>query len=320
MKIYSVISVLLCTCLLSCKKDKTDPNNVLASTAKNLSIYDMIPYDSYTVLSPVGTVKDSINNGFAALLASKFGSDVVLTASIDTSMALIKAYNSLYHVNYPALPRGLFKVKGGGQHIIKAGQTRSVDSIRVQIANFANLPTSSQEYAVPVVLQSTTAGAVLASKLMFVRFKLAIIYNDIDQTNRGLIGTTIDRSTWSVTSNNPGGDYAPASNMWDGDNNTFWLTSVSNLPESFVLDMGTSNTVKGFTYVAPFGGYYDVTGMTLKYSNDGVVWKPVGDWVRAQSGDPIKFINPLTARYFKFIVTKASNRYYVGIAELNGIN
>jgi len=322
MKVYLITGVLFCIGFLSCKKDNENSNNILNEVSKNLSVYNVIPYNSYTFLSPIGIVRDSVKNGFGAILASAFGTDVVVVAKIDTSEATVMAYDSLFNVHYPVLPPGLFTIMGSGQLHIKAGQILSSDSLYVQLGNLQNIPDSNQQYAIPILLQSTTAGAVLASKLMFERVSLNIIYNNIDPSNNGLTGTTMDRTNWSVTSNDPADDYKMASYMLDGDVNTGWISTGVILPTSLVLDMSTSNTVNGFTFITLSPGYnYDIYGFRLQSSNDGVLWKQVGNWTGDGSNNTIKFIVPVTARYFKFIVTKTADYYNnLGLAELNGIN
>ncbi|WP_316837191.1 BT_3987 domain-containing protein [Pedobacter nutrimenti] len=461
MKVYSLIAVLFCTCLLSCKKDKLNSDS-LAYVSQSVSLYDEIPVCSATVIPNMNYAVKNRIKGFPALLASQFSADVTVTATISTDKKLVEAYNNLNHDHYPALPENLFKIVGSGQVVIKAGHTRSVDSIQVQLNNFTGLPTGIQTYAVPVVLQSSTAGAVLASKLMFILFTISsnnlvvsiadtsgnkvisvalfnnrlgnnlanmnifgflnsailqsaqvslegadasyvnayntanntnylpfpsgayqlpqgsvtipahtlvstngipvrlpdlslftvgttyllavrikdngiigipqinasngsnIMYvaltvgvNNIDASNSGLNGTTMDRTKWNITTNDTYPGY-PEANMLVGDTTTTkgWFSSGGKNPK-LVLDIGASNTVKGFN-LFPF--YSAITGITLEYSTNGAVFKPLGYWVGNGSANTqtIKFTTPVTARYFKFIITGAP--HYVGIAQLNGIN
>lgn len=329
--VYAVAILLFYLCYSSCKKSEIDSNDLVAYVANNLSPYQEIPVNSGdTVIADINLIYlGKLGSGFQALINGTSGKDVEVTGKIDANPQLIKAYDSLYHMHSLALPSDLFKISGDGKVTIKAGQMQSADSIKIELNNISGLKVGKYTYVVPIVLESMAKDVQLKSKLMFVRYKLVVNpKNNVDRTNAGLSGQQIDRTGWSTTALSYYDVSAP-SNVLDGENETVW-ESDGIIPQWLMLDMGMTETVKGFSivpnYVYPGDDFID---MDVLSSKDGITWEMQGKYTgtsaSAQSSadlpdiKTVKFINPVTARYFKFNVTSSTGGGYAGMAELNGI-
>ena len=149
---------------------------------------------------------------------------------------------------------------------------------------------------------------------------VSVFVNNVDPTNRGLTGTTMDRSNWVAKAGDDYYGYFPASNAIDGNSGTYWI--AGSVPNWLQVDMNNVNKVKGFTVVpAP---YDDLKQIDVYSSMDGSSWKKEGTYNNAgQAGTSviktIQFVNAVTARYFKFNVVATAAGAYVDISELNGI-
>lgn len=314
--------LLVCSGFYACKKDKGSSNDV----AKNIAAYSFLPFNNAKVYIPLNLgVPSNDNSGFPVLLKKAAGSDTEVTATIDTSDGLVREFDKLYAVTSPLLTPGLFKVSGSGKVTVKAGQTQSLDSIKIELDKPVGLKTGVYKYVVPLRLTSTAA---LASDIMFIRFVITVIdVINIDPRNTGLAGTTIDRSSWSITATAE--DYGPAANVLDNDNFSSWCAGFYDAPQGLQLDMSSSHPVKGFSIVPNYSPIdFDFLKAEVFSSNDGVVWKAEGIYNGTSTASSstwdnpdlktIKFIEQVTARYFKFTFTRSSLGA-PGLAELDAI-
>lgn len=329
-KIICIMILFLCSGLCACKKE-VDGSGDQDSLAQSLAVYQYIPRNTDTVFVPLNLMGIPVaNTGFPALLRNAAGSDVEVTAKIDTDIALTEAFNKLYNIASPPLSQNLFRLAGNGNVTIKAGHTMSADSFKVHLDKLTGLSAGVYKYAVPLRLSSGTAGATLASTLMFIRFDIIVVdWINVDQRNKDLNGIRIDRAAWHTTASSEGRgltDYA-----LDGNNLSAWTSSATGLPQWFQLDMGKVHAVKGFSIVPNYGDFTtndDLLKMDILSSNDGVIWKTEGTYKGPRVGftnpsnpefKTVKFISPVTARYFKFNVTSSSSGTAAGMAELYGI-
>ena len=92
-------------------------------------------------------------------------------------------------------------------------------------------------------------------------------------------GIALPRTTWKVSADSAEtqGESGAASNAVDGDVNTIWHTQWAAAnplpPHSFVVDLGTSQTIGGFKYMQrPGGGNGTFANYAFYGSNDGVTW------------------------------------------------
>ncbi|MBN9384727.1 MAG: DUF1735 domain-containing protein [Chitinophagaceae bacterium] len=252
-----------------------------------------------------------------------------VTANAAVNTALVDTYNSKNGTHYQAFPDGSYQlVKAGAT--IPANAVVSADSIQIQLPDLSKFITGT-DYLLPVTLKdggSPDSPPVDGSKNV-VYVVLSIFVNNVDPANPVASGTVISRTAWSVAASSD--DNGAAGQALDGDNSTSWFSGFG-LPQWLRLDMGASYTVKGFSIVPNYmygSNYCGILNMDVLSSNDGTVWKLEGKYVgtatagSSSAGNPdikhVKFVTPVTARYFKFNVTQSTDGWYAGMAELNGI-
>lgn len=106
-------------------------------------------------------------------------------------------------------------------------------------------------------------------------------------------GATIPRTGWAVSadSEETAGENGAAANAIDGDLNTFWHTQwsagSSQLPHSFVVNLGAARSVGGFKYRPRAGGGNGTIAAWRFYTSvDGVNWVLAAQGDFSDSGDP----------------------------------
>lgn len=244
------------------------------------------------------------------------------------NFSLVSSYNEKNNTTYEPFPQGSYQLLKSTV-TVKPGQTLSADSFAVKLTDM-QLFDKNKQYLLPVEVaessQPDVPAADVSRKVVYVRLK--ILVQNIDPLNTGLTGTTMDRATWSVTASGNYSSYVP-SNILDGRNNTAW-DSDGRMPAWLVLDMGSTRTVKGFLMVPNY--LYrneDIREMEVLSSNDGNNWISQGKYVGTATSSmssptnpdikTLKFYVPVTARYFRFVITRSTAGSYTGLAELNGI-
>src|SRR5690606_37771782 len=114
----------------------------------------------------------------------------------------------------------------------------------------------------------------------------------------------------------------------DGRKESFWLTTETDLPQQVTVDMGSTHTLTGFSYLPRQDG--EATGHINRYrlavSKDGNSWESIATGEFANIiANPITqymaFANEVETRYFRFTVDavaeETGNRSRVAIAEFN---
>ncbi|MFD2921424.1 BT_3987 domain-containing protein [Terrimonas rubra] len=273
---------------------------------------------------PTGNITGPAQTGFGAALNYVLNTAVQVGVNYDAS--LVDSYNAANGTSYIAFPAGSFTVSKDNVTIAAGATTSATDSFRVQFSNYNSFSVGST-YLLPLTIKS--GGNVDAGTNKHVYIRVTVSVQNIDPSNTGLTGTTISRAGWSVTTSGsyPGND---VSRVLDGNNSTAW-DSDGNLPAWVQLDMGTAKTVKGFPIVPSYeyGRVDNFLQMEVLSSNDGITWTSQGTYngTTTSSGSSpanpdiktVKFFQPVTARYFKFSITKTTDGRYAGMGELNAV-
>lgn len=263
-----------------------------------------------------------------ASISTELRQPVEIAVESETSIAFVNAYNSTHQTNYKPFPAGGYQLLSN--HVtIPANQKVSDGNIQLQLADLSHFNLSDSYLMAVKIKDNVSAGPPVDPQKNIVYIVLAA--NNVDGSNSGLAGTVIDRTGWVVkTLGSYGGEPLPAENMLDGSNETSWISDGA-LPQWITLDMAAVQPVKGFSIVPNylFINTIDFLDMEIKSSNDGTTWKFEGVYSGARTTDQsspanpdlktVKFITPVTARYFRFNVTRTTIGSYTGIAELYGI-
>jgi hypothetical protein len=132
----------------------------------------------------------------------------------------------------------------------------------------------------------------------------------------------LDRQAWSIVdfSSEEGGEQA--TNVLDGDYATFWhsrwSTNAASYPHFLTIDMGQSQTVKGFTFVQR-DGMRKVKDVEILLSNDMQNWVSQGNFIlkNINTAHHIELDQPETFRYFKIIAESAfDGQQFAAMAEI----
>lgn len=118
-----------------------------------------------------------------------------------------------------------------------------------------------------------------------------------------------------------------ALHAFDNDPSTIWHTwnsekDMKAAPQEITIDMGSLQTVKGFTYLPRVGGSWGVVGQyEWQVSSDGKSWKSVasGEFANIKANPIEQVISlpaPVSCRYFRFIGKSSVEDNYISAAEL----
>ncbi|PPK68436.1 discoidin domain-containing protein [Actinokineospora auranticolor] len=128
--------------------------------------------------------------------------------------------------------------------------------------------------------------------------------------------TELPRLGWEATasSEETAGENGRATNVLDGDPNTFWhstWTTPTPLPQSITVDMRATQRVSGLVYTPrPGGGNGTIGRYEIRLSQDGTAWgNPVSTGIAAD--DP-------TAKTFSFAVSGARFVRLTALTEAGG--
>lgn len=167
-----------CICFNACKKDSAPvKDEVTAYVLDNLADSSIIISinEGDSVLGNTGWHIKESPPCIPAVLVIPARTDVEITASVDEDPRLGQVFDSIYKVNPPRLRPGMFTIMGNGKVTIKAGQTRSTDSIRVVLKDASSLKQpGTYIITVPVRLQVSSSNDRLKSSLVFVQYKVFV--------------------------------------------------------------------------------------------------------------------------------------------------
>jgi hypothetical protein len=325
---YAITGMLLVAMLASCKKD-----DVLMS--KELLVYLPGEYGSTnnTFTMPFIHTPLYVSGNTMVKVAPRAtraaAADISVTIVADTTK--VQAYNKAYGTNLLTLPANTYRIVNPGKFMIKAGST-STDSLQVEITH-PELLNAPGGYLLPLNITSIDGadkGAAISSNQSTAYINITYAFNNVDTTQSTLAGTLISRTAWNVTvSNTTSGALGPA--MLDNSNTTAWRSSNSSTAVKWViLDMGSSQNVKGFRLTPNYVAVAEnATAILVSTSTDNInftaqgTWKGTGPLATSTAANPdiknINFIAPVAARYFRLDITSLVSGSRVGIGELNAI-
>jgi hypothetical protein len=139
---------------------------------------------------------------------------------------------------------------------------------------------------------------------------------------------TLSRTGWTVTADSQelSGEYAPVTNVLDGDVNTFWHTkwagTADPLPHQVTIDMHVTQQVAGIRYLPrPGGGNGTIGQYRVDTSLDGTTWTTgvsAGTWADSTAEKTATW-TAANARYVRLNgITEAGNRGpWSSAAEIN---
>ncbi len=285
----------------------------------------------------VGTnIAGSPVNANAYLLPQSTNQALSLSLQAQANSSLVQAYNTKHNTAYLTLPANTYTLSTG-KLTIDAGKTSSTDRVTITLQNvnqLSNADSGNTIYLLPVITKEDNNKTFPDTAYVRVTQKLV----NIDPSNGTVTGTAIDRTVWAATasSNDPYFSTSDPKYVFDGDYNTGWLSDIyGSYPQDLTVDMGKTNTIKGFDFTANYALYtaYGIVispiEMTVYTSMDGVTWKSQGVYSNAPAGGTadapdvkyVKFYSPVQARYFRFSITGSSypSAPLVGFSEINAI-
>lgn len=306
--------------ILGCKKDNT-------LKSKELLAYIKTPIGQNNVqlafsITPIAAIGDSTAK-FLAGLTRETSVDVNLSFKVDPT--LVASYNTVNKTSYELLPNENYQSLSAVT--IRAGSTISSDSVRVKLKNVKKL-TNDNGYILPIIiaeLNTEDKGITLSTnfRTIYIIVKSSIL--NVDPSNTALTGANLDRTGWTATASGSYSSNTP-DKILDGNNGSAW-DSDGKIPSWLVVDMKSAKTVQGFSIVPNYVYQSDdFLEMDVLSSNDGITFKYLGQYKgTATSGastaanpdiKTVRFYSPVTARYFKFNITKSSDGSYTGMGEL----
>lgn len=307
--------------------------NIPVSVSRKImfvKVYGKIMSAGISSLGNTNMIRDSVakngntvggNNLFylKGLLVDKVSGNQ--TIQVEANNALLKEYNSANKTNYQEFPANMYQLLQPSA-LVPAGAVSSKDSIVIKLDNLNNLE-AAKEYLLPLQVKSVSGTPQLPviSNQKIAYLYLKVLSSNVDPRNSGLTGTTINRTGWTATASAQYTTNAPARAL-DGSTTTYWITTIASLPAYMDLNMGSVKTVKGFNITPPTTTSYSFLTMEVYSSQDGNTWSLEGTFNTPTSSNAVKtirFVNPVTAQYFRFNIIRGGGTAYSGIAELNGV-
>ncbi|MGV6944678.1 discoidin domain-containing protein [Sphingobacterium kyonggiense] len=284
----------------------------------------------------INTRINGVNDGiktirFTSKINHSLDKEFQSSVKISSSDSIFKFFEKIKFSTYKKIPVEAIKVLKDKVKF-PAESYVSQDSFNVQI-DYNQLKASDTSYLAVFELENKSMPNLLtpnetsAAKYAFVVVKV-VEYNtgNIALTTNDLEGVEMNRSTWKISGKSHA-DF-PVTNLLDGKIETYWQ-GIASPPQEFVIDMGKAETLKGFKFTPQYKSTYnDFQKVEVYVSSDGTTWKKEGLFIagevdyRSNPQRPdykkLKFLTPVTARYFKFNVIES----YLGvtaIADLDGI-
>lgn len=279
-------------------------------------------------VAPNGTVLVPANIGFAAGINTALNANAKIVIVDDPS--LVAAYNTANGKSYLNMPTGTYTISKNSVSINAGSTTSGSDLFNIQLTSSSAFALN-KDYLLPVKIVANDATSIpggTSNNVYYLHF--AVVSSNIDPSNTGLAGTSLSKTGWTATASSTYSMAYAASNAIDGANNTSWFSSISSKPY-LQINMGSSQTIKGFSIVpnyGAFGAVYDFLTMQVFTSNDGTTWTSQGVYSgtatssssNATSPDlkTIKFVAPVNVQYYRLQVLTGSQAY-TGIGEVNAI-
>lgn len=324
-KLLLLIPVLIVLFFTGCQKDELNSKELIAyikldntnATTKNINFSrNTFKYMSDSIASIVSHITRDIS------------SDVVISVGVDES--LVNQFNSENQTDFEFLSSSSYKLTGPQNLVVKSGQSTSTDSIKIKLTDLNSL-TRDNGYILPLSIKkiaSNDKGVRESTNFKTIFITVTSEFNAVDPLNPTIAGSIVNRTNWSVISSGNYSNYT-VENILDGNNSTAW-DSNGAMPAWVRLDMGAAKTIKGFSIVPNYVFISDnFLEMEVYSSSDDKNWKLIGKYIgmgTAATSSPqnpdiknVKFLEPQTARYFKFNILRSTDGGYTGMAELNAI-
>jgi len=160
------------------------------------------------------------------------------------------------------------------------------------------------------------------------------VYNEITALGLPLPETDLAASTddpdwesrWLVveySSQETAAENGRATNLIDGDPDTYWHSRWSNSPATFphhiTIDMRATATVNGFT-LTQRTGQRRVKDIEISVSNDNASWQSLGEFVLADTATP-QNLDLASARSFRYVKVTMKSAHdgdqFAALAELS---
>lgn len=312
------ISFCMATSLVSCEDELS---------SKELKIYTMSPTGGNMFKTQI--VHPEAQGGFTAKVPVRSTRELVADATIhfEVDNSLIDAYNEAHGTNLQPLPEEMYNVVNLDLKLARGLQS-SEDSVELNISDVTKLRDESG-YLVPIQMKeidSEDKGLEISSNMntIYVVFNVAIrrMYN-ADSFD----ATLMDRTNWVITPD--------CSNITQGNcdqlkDNNYRTGIFKNREEyTFIVDLQSSKTLKGFRFTPMYNNSYDLSAIEVSYSDDNATWTDLGyhelkgaTGSAAGSNCGYQFVglyDPVKARYVKIISKIAGTSFYnyTGIGELD---
>jgi hypothetical protein len=241
-----------------------------------------------------------------------------ISVHFSVNPALVDTFNAKNGTSYPILPKDIYEMSET-EAIIPVGEI-STPELKIKFKANKNLRKSKTQYLLPVTMKETKGGIKVNKDWQTTFFLIKGGYPKYDKTNWKIIGFDS-----AMPSN-------PASYAIDGDESTFFRTSISPitpLPHYIAVNMEAKNTIYGFRIVGYSGAVQwpwneNPQKITIEFSNNGTKWTNAENFTLPTnfkiSSAKVYLSQPVTAIYFKIIITKnVSIGYNARVSRINEI-
>lgn len=205
----------------------------------------------------------------------------------------------------------------GGRLVIPAGET-SADDKMVLSSDWSFADKAAATYNIAPTIESVVQASD-ALRISSNQRKIDVAVHKAqfaDILNAQPDGTRIqDRSGWSVSlcayeTTDPAAFDTPTSTLTNNNTNDYVYFGTQSL--CFRVDMGSEITLSGLESYCSFGASYCMSSCAIYSSTDGQVWTRVtadgGLSMALGASQCVKFIAPVTCRYFIWFMDAGSGR------------
>lgn len=247
---------------------------------------------------------------------------------------MLSYFNSKFNTKAIYFPENSYSIIKNTSNIKVAG-TLGSDSLQLKIIDYTKYNYNQQyilpiEVYVPSLDTSAATPDTSMARVAFISYTVNHLESgNIDSINPIITGTLIDKKVWTAwASDNANYTTNPPANAIDGSNTTYWASTLST-PLNYNVNMGQYNIVKGFRFTPQYATIArDFIRMIVYSSTDSITWNQEGYYfgtatkATTSATNPdykyIKFIKPVTAKYFRFYINKSSYTYgQTSIAEID---
>lgn len=241
-------------------------------------------------------------------------------AFFDVDNSLIDAYNISHQTNYQKMNSDVLTFSRKDL-VIGNGGMQSNEEIVVSFDEEKAETLDVGEYLVPIRLISVEGSMEISSNWNVIYLLVKVLDDPYGFPAADKTGwTVVDCSSEETVAEN-----APASNVLDGNNATFWHSEYyMNSPEPphhITIDMGEEGTMIGFCYTTRNSGSGCPLGLKVEISTNNTDWEEVATYNDEElpTGNNVEckkfFDEEKVARYFRLTITKAGQKNNGNISE-----